>query len=218
MMNKQGASEEATSRATVPDIMISDFGVEGVIEPSRPNFSYGVQLDAPNPDIDDHEDSNAAEAADWLMEATVDLSQDLDTSKKELDIIKFILEEMEMRPRAGRRQNRTREGQAELMRACREFSSSRCHMLRERLRQVQFWAHTRMMGQQVPEKAPDEWRLVDNQWRKWLGEQASSHTNQAGGSRVSPLENTSGSSDDVALGIWGPLPHILNADIWWKDL
>lgn len=152
-MSIRHTSQEAASRSVVPNITISSFAAADAIESSRPRFSYGVQL---GPDVDEHEDANSAEAADWLMEATVDLGQDLDTSKKELDLIKFILEEMELRPRPGRRSHRSREGQVKLMRACREYSSSRCHMLRERLRQVQFWAHGRMMGHQVPEKAPDE--------------------------------------------------------------
>ncbi|KAI0876113.1 hypothetical protein GGS24DRAFT_452579 [Hypoxylon argillaceum] len=155
-MSIRYTSQEAASRSVVPDITISSFGAADDTESSRPRFSYGVQLGLASPDVDEHEDANSAEAADWLMEATVDLGQDLDTSKKELDLIKFILEEMELRPRPGRRSNRSREGQVKLMRACREYSSSRCHMLRERLRQVQFWAHGRMMGHQVPEKAPDE--------------------------------------------------------------
>ncbi|KAI0099158.1 hypothetical protein GGR51DRAFT_402886 [Nemania sp. FL0031] len=214
MMNKRRASEETALRSTVSDVTVRTFGAVDVIEPSRPNFSYGVHLGVPSSDMDNHQDTNTTEVPDWLMEATVDLSQDLDTSKKELDIIKFILEETESRPRTDRGLNRTRE----VLRACREYSSSRCHMLRERLRQVQFWAHTRMMGQQVPEQAPDEWRLVDNQWRKWLCEQTRIYADQTGGSRVLPLEKTSDLSDDTIWQIWGPLPHILNPNIWWKGL
>ncbi|KAJ8132192.1 hypothetical protein O1611_g1433 [Lasiodiplodia mahajangana] len=209
-MHKRRASEQTTPRATVAGATVSSSGAADVIEPSGSNFSYGVHLGVPSPDINDHDDTMATEVSDWLMEATVDLGQDLDTSKKELDIIKFILEEMELQPRADRRSNRTRQAQVERMRACREYSSSRCHMLRERLRQVQFWAHTRMIGEQ--------WRLVDNQWRAWLSEQAGTYVNQAVGNRVLPLEKTSDLSDDAAWQIWGPLPYILSADIWWKGL
>ncbi|KAJ8119172.1 hypothetical protein ONZ43_g3834 [Nemania bipapillata] len=261
-MNRPRNSEEAILRSAVANTGIVAFGGADVVESSRPRFSYGVQIDVASSDTGEHEDPNSAEAADWLMEATVDLSQDLDTSKKELDLVKFVLEEMELRPGTDHRPKPPPEGQIELMRACREYSSSRCYILRERLRQVQFWAHARMMGQQVPEKAPDEvsllvrsvpranfrvhsyfklqvqvydgrffatsgrianwcsekWRLVDMQWRRWLSDQANSHANQVNDNQVSPLENTSDSSDEVAWGVWGPLAHILSADVWWKGL
>ncbi|TGJ82403.1 hypothetical protein E0Z10_g6363 [Xylaria hypoxylon] len=211
-MNKGPASEKAAVRSVVPDIYIDMYETGNAGE-----FSFGTQRDVENSDRDEHQGADNAEVSDWLMEATVDLSQDLDTSKKELDIIKFILEEMELRLRTDRRPGLAREGKVEVMKACREYSSSRCDLLQERLHQVQFWAHTRMLGQQVPEKAPEEWRLVDVEWRKWLSEKASGHANR-GNARVSPLENTPDPSNDIAWRVWGPLPHILSADIWWKDL
>ncbi|RWA07642.1 hypothetical protein EKO27_g7468 [Xylaria grammica] len=212
-MNKAPASEETAIRSAVPDIYIDMYETGSAGE-----FSFGAQPDAENTDRDEHQATTHVEGSDWLTGATVDLGQDLDTSKKELDIIKFILEEMELRLRANHQPSVAREGKVEMMKACREYSSSRCALLQERLHQVQFWVHTRMLGHQVPAEAPEEWRLVDVEWRKWLGEQASTYADQRGSARAPPLENTPDPSNDIAWRIWGPLPHILGADIWWKDL
>ncbi|KAI1750377.1 hypothetical protein F4782DRAFT_532484 [Xylaria castorea] len=214
-MNGGRISEAGPSRSAAPDISTTAHGTTNV---GRPSHTYGVQVDAASPDRDRPISINSIEDSDWLMEATVDLSRDLDTSKKELEIIKFILEEMELRSRTDRRPSVTREGQIELMRACCEYSSSRCHLLRERLRQAQSWAHARAIGQQVPGRIPEEWRFVDIEWRRWLSDQASSHADRLNGNRVSPIETTSESSNNIACNIWGPLPHILSADVWWKDI
>ncbi|KAI1733914.1 hypothetical protein F4680DRAFT_454454 [Xylaria scruposa] len=204
-MNRGQTSEAAAPRSTLPDIYTT---VDGTTNTSRPSHPYGVQVDAVSPDRNRPVSTDSVDALDWLMEATVDLSRDLDTSKKELEIIKFILEEMELRSRTDRRPGVT-QGEIELMRACREYSSSRCHMLRERLRQTQFWTRSRAIGQQVPGRIPEEWRFVDIEWRRWLSDQASSHADQLGDNRES-LNST-------IWNVWGPLPHILSADIWWKD-
>ncbi|KAI0189885.1 hypothetical protein F4808DRAFT_465825 [Astrocystis sublimbata] len=164
------------------------------------------------------EQADSAEETDWLAEATVALSRDLDTSKKELDIIRFILEELDLRSRSNNHRRSGREGQVELMRACKEYSSSRCHMLRERLRQVQFWAHSKTLGEEVPGRAPEEWHYVDREWRKWLSDQASEHVDRFGVSQLSPIGNAPRPSNHIVWREWGPLPHILSADIWWKDL
>ncbi len=149
-MSKGRASGETAAGSAVPDIYIDSYETEETGE-----FSHGTQPVA-SAGRDEDEGTDNIGGSDWLMEATVDLNQDLDTSKKELDIIKFILQEMEVRPRTDHRPNLTREGEVELMKACWEYSSFRCDLLRKRLRQVQFWAHARMLGQQVPEKAPEE--------------------------------------------------------------
>ncbi|KAI1112931.1 hypothetical protein F5Y14DRAFT_419527 [Nemania sp. NC0429] len=160
-MNQHRHKQRTSSAAPyskVPDINTGSYEQADSIKYSYPRFSYGMRLDPLSPVADEDEEVGAIDGSDWLMEVAVDLSQDLDTSKKELDVIKFILKEMELRPCVDRRPepNSTREAQVQLMRACREHSGVRCHMLRERLRQVQSWAHSRKMGQQVPGKAPDE--------------------------------------------------------------
>ncbi|KAI0545356.1 hypothetical protein F4679DRAFT_478814 [Xylaria curta] len=198
-MNREQISETAAPQST--DIYAA---VDGTTDTSRP---YGIQVDAVSPDRSRPVSTDSVEGLDWLMEATVDLSRDLDTSKKELEIIKFILEEMELRSRTDRSRPGVTQGETELMRACREYSSSRCHMLRERLRQTQFWTRSRAIGQQVPGRIPEEWHFVDIEWRKWLSDQASGHADQLGDNRESS-NNTN---------IWGPLPHILSADIWWQN-
>ncbi|KAK5635928.1 hypothetical protein RRF57_011640 [Xylaria bambusicola] len=197
------------------------FEAEGGCRTMAETFSYSIQRGT-SPDKSKHEAVDNAEASDWLMEATVDLSQDLETSKKELDIIRFILQEMELQSRIDRYQpSPARDGKLEIMKTCREYSSSRCDLLRERLRQVQFWAHTRMLGQRVPDRVPDEWRLADVAWRKWLSEQASSQADKpSGGARASSfdqcLDNMREASSDVAWRVWGALPYILGADIWFR--
>lgn len=154
--HKLRTSNEAASHSIAPDIDTSSSRTADGSEYTHPRLSYRMQPDPLSPDMNEHEDLDTIDSSDWLMEAAVDLSQDLETSKKELYIIKFILGEMELRPSTDRRPTRIRGVQVQLTRACREHSSSRCHMLRERLRQVQSWAQARMMGQQVPSKAPDE--------------------------------------------------------------
>ncbi|KAI0859919.1 hypothetical protein F4860DRAFT_515411 [Xylaria cubensis] len=206
-MNGGQISEAAASWSAALDIHTT---TDETTDNSRLSHPYGIQVDATSPDRSRPVSTDSSvEALDWLMEATVDLSRDLDTSKKELEIIKFILEEMELRSRTDRRPTVTK-GEIELMRACREYSSSRCHMLRERLRQTQFWTRSRAIGQQVPGRMPEEWHFVDLEWRKWLSDQASSHGDQLGSNQES--------SHNTIWDIWGPLPHILSADIWWKDI
>jgi len=131
-----------------------------------------------------------SQQSDWLAEAQRTLSQDLETSKKELEIIRYIIEEMRTREQnRNQNQNQNRiQGQQEkqseatlensrndntvqreedmrtgredsrmrLMSACREYTRSRCHLLRDRLRQVQFWTHARRLGNYVPGKAPED--------------------------------------------------------------
>ncbi|KAI0185204.1 hypothetical protein EV127DRAFT_412377 [Xylaria flabelliformis] len=217
-MNGGQISEAAAPWSAALDIHTT---TDETTDNSRLSHPYGIQVDATSPDRSRPVSTDSVEALDWLMEATVDLSRDLDTSKKELEIIKFILEEMELRSRTDRRPTVTK-GEIELMRACREYSSSRCHMLRERLRQTQFWTRSRAIGQQVPGRMPEEVRLFVSillrsehqlkhlEWRKWLSDQASSHGDQLGSNQES--------SNNTIWDIWGPLPHILSADIWWKDI
>ncbi|KAI0966075.1 hypothetical protein F4678DRAFT_466865 [Xylaria arbuscula] len=205
-MNRKRVSGETAPRSTGSDIYNNIYDTE----------ETGESSSVANADEDEHEGADSTEVSDWLMEATAELSKDLNTSKKELDIIKFILEEIKLRLRSD---DRSREGQVELMLACREYSSSRCGFLRDRIRQVQFWARNRMLGQQVPSKAPEEWRLADDEWRRWLSGQASSRADQLSGSgRVTPFENVPDPFDDIVWSGWGPLPYILSADVWWKEL
>ncbi|KAK6844337.1 hypothetical protein PG995_014447 [Apiospora arundinis] len=131
---------------------------------------------------------------DWLADTETQLRQDLETTKKELELIRTILWEIEMDdssssppapsspssssgigsppPPATSSSPPTAEGKAAaaggtqqqqksqrkmLMAACREYAESRRQLLRERLRQVQFWAGSRAMGRRVPSTAPLDW-------------------------------------------------------------
>ncbi|KAI1433996.1 hypothetical protein GGR50DRAFT_446632 [Xylaria sp. CBS 124048] len=152
---------------------------------------------------------------DWLSEAKVRLAQDLNTTLKELDLIKLVLEDLEQLSPTTTQLNAQTE-QIESMRACQEYTQSQCHLLRSRLRQIHIWARRKTMGQQVPERAPEEWKRTDLGWRRWLGEQTArkGHTEQqppARGDRASPHPG-----DPPLDVIWGPLPYILSADIWLR--
>ncbi|KAI0399992.1 hypothetical protein F4802DRAFT_602454 [Xylaria palmicola] len=211
---KRGRKPEGSASRPV----VSDHHASSTHEHSRgPRHAYGAQPEAASPGIEKREDTTSGIGIpSWLMEAAADLSRDLDTSRKELDIINFVLEEIDLRSQSGGCQPAV--GHAELMRACREYSSSRCRLLRERLRQVRSWL--RIRGQQVPGEAPEEWRLVDMEWRRWLSDRASSHDADqlGGGDASSSLDYTSDLSNDPVWRLWGPLPHILSAEVWWKDL
>ncbi|KAI8944603.1 hypothetical protein F4801DRAFT_585257 [Xylaria longipes] len=95
-MNRERTSAAAASCSAVPDTYTTTYETTDVGEPSRP---YRMEPDTASPCRHKYESINSIEVSDWLTEATVDLGRDLDTSKKELDIIKFILEEMELRSR-----------------------------------------------------------------------------------------------------------------------
>ncbi|KAJ3571575.1 hypothetical protein NPX13_g5327 [Xylaria arbuscula] len=157
-MSRAQAPEEVATRPVAPEIYVNMYEVEKKDEEEVEAFWYGAQQD-PISDQDEDEGTDYIEASDWLMEATVDLSQDLETSKKELDIIRLIIQEMDLQSRMDRHQTKlAQSSRFKIMKACREYSSSRCDLLRERLGQVQYWAQARMLGQQVPDKAPDEVR------------------------------------------------------------
>ncbi|KAI2622286.1 hypothetical protein GGS21DRAFT_372301 [Xylaria nigripes] len=186
-------------------------GTADTDELSRPSFSHGMQPNGTSPYASEQKDTSKARA-DWLEEAKIRLTQALETSYKELDIIVFIIEEMEQRSQTEITPTNAWMRQVELMRACREYAASHCHRLHERLNQVELWAHAKMIGQQVPEKAPEEWKRTDVEWQRWLGELASIHADQPRGNRGLP---TSNATQDA---VWGPLPHILSADVWWRGL
>ncbi|KAK8086118.1 hypothetical protein PG994_001092 [Apiospora phragmitis] len=167
---------------------------------------------------------NSTNGADWLAHTEAELLQDLDTTKKELELIRTILWEMEMddtsspvpplpkietspettaamaMAMAAAQQQRSQRKM--LMAACREYAESRRQLLRERLRQVQFWTNSRDMGRWVPSAAPGDWALADAEWAKWLSDQAAAMQQQ---------QQQSSGFEGEAGATWGPLPHILAA-------
>ncbi|KAI0019856.1 hypothetical protein F4780DRAFT_792638 [Xylariomycetidae sp. FL0641] len=176
---------------------------------SQPKFSYGKQLDVLSPQDEDEDSPSEQATADWLALEDVLLRQDLETSKKELELIRFALEETQARLRTEPSQ-RLKDRKA-LMGGCLEYASSRCHMLKERLRRVQFWQESRLMGRDVPERVPEEWRMADAEWRKWLSDQAAARADSCGSSPIDLVDEAK--KDDIAWRIWGSLPYLLAAYI-----
>ncbi|KAI1382862.1 uncharacterized protein F4822DRAFT_99348 [Hypoxylon trugodes] len=142
------------------------------------------------------------EQSNWLTAAEKNIRQDLETSEKELWLIRDVLDELETTSEVGRSSYKS-QGQMFLMRACQEYSASRCHMLEERLRHIHIWSCDEQMGRHVPDRAPDEWLTVDAGWRQWLSEQASLQTE---GSNRSTIEH---SRSGGLVRLWGPLFPIL---------
>ncbi|KAK9424468.1 hypothetical protein SUNI508_13569 [Seiridium unicorne] len=189
----------ATKRQAVEPPKLSVVKTQDV---QKAKFSYGKPLDGVELSIAEASAEARREAAvDWLAATEKELEQDIDTSKKELELVKSLLEDIDQKLQTERKPNRKLRDHKILMSACREHSDSMIQVRRERLRQVKFWLGSRDMGRSVPAEAPAEWLAVDIEWRRWLSEQAAAR------SSVSPIED----ADDVAWRILGPLPHILAA-------
>ncbi|XXG97981.1 Amino-acid permease inda1 [Hypoxylon texense] len=139
------------------------------------------------------------EDTDWLTTAEYFIQQDLETTVKELDLVRDALETLEASPKPGKKPGPSLEDRKFLIGACQEYSGSRCYMLEERLRQIRLWAGNRQMGEDIPDRVPDEWPMVDVEWREWLSEQASS--------QIDEPEAGLG----VAVKHWGPLFPLLIA-------
>ncbi|KAK6825970.1 hypothetical protein PG987_013464 [Apiospora arundinis] len=184
-------------------------------------------------------------AKDWLADTETQLRQDLETTKKELELIRTILWEIEMDDSsssppapsspssssgigsppppvqpvttsssppgttgaAGSQQQKSQRKM--LMAACREYAESRRQLLRERLRQVQFWAGSRAMGRRVPSTAPLDWGLADAEWAKWLGDQAAAAMQQRQQQSQQQKKDSWMMIEGEAGAAWGPLPHII---------
>ncbi|KAK7978483.1 hypothetical protein PG996_004530 [Apiospora saccharicola] len=167
---------------------------------------------------------------DWLADTETDLKQDLETTKKELELIRTILWEMEMEETSSSpplppvhsflktspdttaamaisaaTATQQRSQRKMLMAACREYAESRRQLLRERLRQIQFWTGSRDMGRPVPSAPPGDWAVADAEWAKWLSDQAAA-MHQLQQHQWALSANIEGDSTAVT---WGPLPHIL---------
>ncbi|KAK8134915.1 hypothetical protein PG984_006927 [Apiospora sp. TS-2023a] len=174
--------------------------------------------------------SNNTTTKDWLADTETDLKQDLETTKKELELIRTILWEMEMEETSSSpplppvqsflktspdttaamaisaaTATQQRSQRKMLMAACREYAESRRQLLRERLRQIQFWTGSRDMGRRVPSAPPGDWAVADAEWAKWLSDQAAA-MHQLQQQQWALSTNIEGDSTGVT---WGPLPHIL---------
>ncbi|KAI1770537.1 hypothetical protein F4818DRAFT_432510 [Hypoxylon cercidicola] len=141
----------------------------------------------------------AEEDTDWLAVAEEFIQQDLETTVKELDLVRDVLETLEVNLGIEKKPIPNLEDRKFLIAACQEYSGSRCYMLEERLRQIRIWASSRQTGEEIPDGMPNEWPLVDVEWREWLSEQASS------------LIEESDTGVGVAVKHWGPLIPLLIA-------
>lgn len=190
---------------------------------SKPKFSFGKELEALSPlpeEVTQDKKNKRGSNGSWLEEAEAHMQRDLETSKKELELIKGVAEDIERRlltaTTAATSQDRPSSGgsnsssrrirdQKVLMSACQEYSRSRVHLLRQRLRQVAFWSNNRKMGQKTPVQAPADWAAADLEWAQWLGEQAAARSGRA------KREQRDGTDSGMMSALWGPLPHLLDA-------
>ncbi|KAI0112290.1 hypothetical protein F4776DRAFT_347896 [Hypoxylon sp. NC0597] len=144
----------------------------------------------------------------WLLAVEKSIRQGLETSKKELSLLRDVLDELESTSVREVKGVRWCKDQILLMRACQEYSGSRYYMLEERLRQVHFWSSNKQAGERIPDKVPDEWLVVDNEWRKWLNERAAAQSNEVSQSYTEKLQD---GGVDAIVEHWGPLILILTA-------
>ncbi|KAI5864129.1 hypothetical protein GGS23DRAFT_595776 [Durotheca rogersii] len=174
---------------------------------------------------------------DWLAAAQAGLRRDLETSRMELELVRDALAELdaglagEQDGENGRRTEQEEkapggdgeEGPAAslgqlrdrraLVQSCHEYAGSRALMLGDRLRQVQYWVDGRREGREVPGGAPEEWHAVDEEWRRWLGEQAAAVRVAGDADNDDDGEPSSACARDAAGGeavrLWGPLLVVL---------
>ncbi|KAI0121388.1 hypothetical protein BJ170DRAFT_688138 [Xylariales sp. AK1849] len=178
---------------------------------TKAKFSYGKRLDAPEPGIVEEGGPISTEQdVDWLTATEKSLQQDIETSRKELELTKSILEDMEQKSQTEKNPSRRTRDQKILMGACREFSASRIQILKMRLQNVNFWIGSRKMGRPTPANAPSEWLAIDVEWRHWLSDQAAARIDLNKGDQ-------SEQQDGTARGILGPLPYIIAAYTWLEE-
>ncbi|KAI1134328.1 hypothetical protein F5Y05DRAFT_399100 [Hypoxylon sp. FL0543] len=139
----------------------------------------------------------------WLAAAKKSIQRDLETSKKELCLVRDALGELGCSSTREMEAGRRWQDHIFLMGACQECSGSRNYMLEERLRQVRLWSSNKRAGDGISNQVPDEWLMVDIEWRKWLSEQAATQSDEA-----SELSNEK--AQDV-VEHWGPLILVLAA-------
>ncbi|RYP84687.1 hypothetical protein DL769_001121 [Monosporascus sp. CRB-8-3] len=197
----------------------------------KSKFAFAKQI-APLSPIPERVAQDRKEDDDgWLAGAEEGMQRDLATSKKELELIKGIAEDIGRRllapgsqPMSHRAANINIDNglrdQKVLLAACQEYSRSRIHLLKQRLRQVAFWSSGKgVMGHahhhKTPKQAPVEWAAADGEWRDWLYEQAVARTgNHAWEPHAEGQRGADLSLSDASWKLWGPLSHILAAYTW----
>ena len=181
--------------------------VEGLHSESKPEVAPGKHPEPLSP-IPEEAARTRRDGSNWLAETEASIQRDLDTSKKELELIKEIIGDVEKRAASQQQPSSRIRDQKILMAACQEYSRSRIHLLKQRLRQVIFWSNNRRAGKKTPERPPVEWDTADREWRQWLGEQGAARSRNGGQAQ---------GGQDVAPAVenapWGPLLYILEAYI-----
>ncbi|KAF3071249.1 Nonribosomal peptide synthetase 12 [Daldinia childiae] len=143
----------------------------------------------------------------WLALAKENIRRELEASKMELELVRDLLSELEVGSKITRSNCGARD-EVFLMRACQEYSGSRSCMLEERLRQINLWLSDVRIGRDVPYRVPDEWSMVDAEWRRWLSEQVAPRDRDSVSDRPVVMSHQSD-----AVKLWGPLIPILTAYI-----
>ncbi|RYP52617.1 hypothetical protein DL768_002267 [Monosporascus sp. mg162] len=208
--------------------------IDGPSQLLKSNFSFAREIAPLSPIPEQVAQDRKKDDGGWLAEAEEGMRRDLATSKKELELIKGIAEDIERRlltlggqpashNGANTNTNNGLRDQKVLLAACQEYSRSRIHLLKQRLRQVAFWSSGKeMMGhahhQKTPKQAPVEWATADGEWRDWLYEQAVARAGKH--AREPHAEGQQGadtSLSDVSWKLWGPLSHILAGYTWQAE-
>ncbi|KAL7624699.1 hypothetical protein AAE478_006269 [Parahypoxylon ruwenzoriense] len=167
---------------------------------SRPESSRSRQSALPSL-TEDEIDEAVKKDSDWLAATVTDIKRDLKTSARELELIKEEIENLEIRLREQTEYSPELRDRKSLLGACHEYSISRCQILEERLRKVQFWLNNKQTGKDFPDRMPEEWHKFDLEWRQWLGEKAAAYTDESG-------ENPQVKAEDM-VRLWGPLFALL---------
>ncbi|KAI2615730.1 hypothetical protein GGS26DRAFT_579288 [Hypomontagnella submonticulosa] len=119
----------------------------------KPQFAPGKQPDLPLSGENKAKVTNRDH--DWLSTAEKLNRKDLETTEKELELIRGALSELEAGLETKGSSRRVRDKMYR-MKACKEYSGSRLHMLEERLRQIQAWSSDEVAEEEVPDRVPDE--------------------------------------------------------------
>ncbi|RYP76819.1 hypothetical protein DL771_001555 [Monosporascus sp. 5C6A] len=198
----------------------------------KSKFSFARQTAPLSPIPEQVAQDRKKDDGGWLAEAEGGMRRDLATSKKELELIKGIAEDIERRlPAPGGQPmshnaadpniNNGLRDQKVLLAACQEYSRSRIHLLKQRLRQVAFWSSGKGLAghahhqKTTPKQAPVEWATADGEWRDWLYEQAVARTGKhAREPHVEGQHGAGSSLSDASWKLWGPLSHILAGYTW----
>ncbi|KAI1476529.1 hypothetical protein F4774DRAFT_392622 [Daldinia eschscholtzii] len=93
---------------------------------------------------------------DWLIAARESIQRDLEASKKELELVRDLLGELEDGADVQKLDRKARDRLFSL-RACQEYCGSQSCMLEERLRQIDLWSDDVRMGRSIPQGIPDEY-------------------------------------------------------------